>query len=383
MRVLHLFANWKWTGPAEPAVLVAERLADRFEIRFAGGRCPHADLRSLVRERAAQRGLVAGPDLSLRKHAHPLFVWRDARRLAGHLAVEPVDLLHCHLPADHLVAALARARVRGPRPRIVRSVYGPSDLAARRRSRFLFGRATDAVAAASGAAARAVEGTPFAGPLVVAPTPVDVERLQDGDPLERRSRGRRLLGLSSDHVACGIVARVQPHRRFDLLLGAFAKAAAEEERLRLVVVGRGTRYRELLERPAAELGLGGRLVKAGYLEGSDYVDVLHALDLGVFLVPGSDGSCRAARELQVCGVPTLVTEREPLGEIVEEGATGRVLPEEPEAFAAALLELARDEGMRRRMGEAARRRGRRLFHPEASAAAVAELYERVLAGSGA
>ena len=39
MRVLPLFANWKWTGPAEPAVSLAATLSRRgLDVRFACGR---------------------------------------------------------------------------------------------------------------------------------------------------------------------------------------------------------------------------------------------------------------------------------------------------------------------------------------------------------
>ena len=39
MRVLHLFANWKWTGPAEPALNLAAALRGRkHDVHFACGR---------------------------------------------------------------------------------------------------------------------------------------------------------------------------------------------------------------------------------------------------------------------------------------------------------------------------------------------------------
>jgi hypothetical protein len=39
VKVLHLFANWKWTGPAEPAVNLAAALRDRgVSVEFACGR---------------------------------------------------------------------------------------------------------------------------------------------------------------------------------------------------------------------------------------------------------------------------------------------------------------------------------------------------------
>ena len=39
MKVLHLFSNWKWTGPAEPAVNLAAALRGRgLDAAFACGR---------------------------------------------------------------------------------------------------------------------------------------------------------------------------------------------------------------------------------------------------------------------------------------------------------------------------------------------------------
>ncbi len=34
MRILHLFANWKWTGPAEPAVNLAENKSFEVDTEF-------------------------------------------------------------------------------------------------------------------------------------------------------------------------------------------------------------------------------------------------------------------------------------------------------------------------------------------------------------
>ena len=39
MKIVHLYANWKWTGPAEPAVSLAAGLARRgHEVTFLPGR---------------------------------------------------------------------------------------------------------------------------------------------------------------------------------------------------------------------------------------------------------------------------------------------------------------------------------------------------------
>ena len=130
------------------------------------------------------------------------------------------------------------------------------------------------------------------------------------------------------------MARVQPQRRFDLLLDAAERAARDCPRFRLVVIGRGSKLEATAREPARKRGLLDRVVFfPGYFEGADYVDVLRSLDVKLFLVPGTDGTARAVREALACGLPVLTTRRGMLPELVRDGVSGRVLDETPEAFA--------------------------------------------------
>lgn len=184
---------------------------------------------------------------------------------------------------------------------------------------------------------------------------------------------RASLGLAADDRVVGLVARVQPHRRFDLLLEAAARMLREEPRARLLVVGRGTRRAQVAEEPARRMGLEGRLVFAGYRRG-DYRDVLRAIDVFTFLVPGSDGTCRALLEAAACGIPAVTTRRGALAEIVRDGETGLVVDETPEALARGWLALLRDPDLRRAQGERARKRAEHCFTPARLAAEVEALY---------
>jgi glycosyltransferase involved in cell wall biosynthesis len=65
-------------------------------------------------------------------------------------------------------------------------------------------------------------------------------------------------------------------------------------------------------------------------------------------------------------------------EVVEDGVTGVLAAPEPAAFAAALAPLVASAELRRRMGEAGRRRVLARFGPDRQAAAVAELLAGLL-----
>ena len=62
-------------------------------------------------------------------------------------------------------------------------------------------------------------------------------------------------------------------------------------------------------------------------------------------------------------LPVVATRVGGMPEIIEEGVTGLlVAANDPVALAEAILTLLRDEGKRRAMGQAARRRAERLFN---------------------
>ncbi|MFP8879558.1 MAG: glycosyltransferase, partial [Myxococcota bacterium] len=97
-------------------------------------------------------------------------------------------------------------------------------------------------------------------------------------------------------------------------------------------------------------------------------------DIFTFLVPGSDGTCRALLEAAACGLPAVVTRRGSLAEIVIDGETGLVVDEDPDSLADAWGRLLGDPALAAQMGAAARSRAERTFAPAHFAERVAALY---------
>ena len=148
----------------------------------------------------------------------------------------------------------------------------------------------------------------------------------------------------------------------------------------LLVLGRGTHFDQVARRPVERLGLADRVALAGYRQ-DDYPAAMRCMDLFTFLVPGSDGTCRALLESATCGIPAVTTRRGALPEIVVDGETGLLVEEEPEALAAAWRRLLENPDERRRLGESARRRAEALFSPERLAREVESLYRSASSSS--
>jgi len=210
-RILHLFANYKWTGPADPAIRAAARLrALGLDVTFAQGIVTHRGGEHRMAEELARAGVPVVVGLELRKHFHLGALLRDVRALRRLIARDRCDLLHCHLPADHLIAALAVRGLPQP-PAIVRSLYDPEPPPRGLRSRAAFRATVGAIAPTRAAADGVVAGFGLPPGRVLLQPPVTEPRRLDGPDL------RAAWGLDGRHRVVGITARIQPHRRFDLL----------------------------------------------------------------------------------------------------------------------------------------------------------------------
>jgi glycosyltransferase involved in cell wall biosynthesis len=378
LRILQLTSDWKWTGPAEPMLELAAGLEERgHSVAVACPEPPEPGARGVASE-ARARGRE--PALLLAASRGRGDWWLrgggEARRLRALLESGRFDVVHAWHTRDHALALRAAgARPGARRVALVRSWRKGEPFPAAPWSRWLFGPGSDGVlCVAPGVADRCRAqraGRPTRGWFGA----VDLERFapRPPDPALRRA-----LGLRDEHRVVGIVARVQPHRRFELLLAAAAQLFARDPRARLLVIGRGTRRAELAEQPARRLGIADRVIFAGYRR-EDYGEVLRCCDVFTFLVPGSDGTCRALLEAAACGIPAVTTRRGALPEIVADGETGLLADETPEALAGAFAALLADPDRRRSLGGAARKRAESHFTRARLAGEVEVLYREALA----
>jgi len=374
MKVLHLFSNSKWTGPAEPALNLCLALrSEGVETAFACA--PHAASgRNKIVETARERGLEPIQALHLSKHSHPVRNFFDRRGLRRLLLEHRFDLVHCHLSNDHAIAARPAAEMGVP---VVRSNYEGEGITHVRRAQRLMPHTAFLIEPSRLALEH--DATRLLYPrdrMAVVPGAVDAHRF---DPARALPDGRALLGLPPEAFVIGIVARMQTHRHFADFFHAIRRLADAQPGVHAVVVGRGTHQATVGMQPVRDLNLEDRVHFPGFLDGDDYVGMLAAFDVKVFLVPGSDGTCRAVREALAMGKPAVVARRGMLDEIVDDGETGYVVDGSPEALADALGRLAADRALCQRMGEAARRVAETCYSLEAQAQAVAAIYERVLA----
>ncbi len=359
MRVLHLFGDYKWTGPSEPTLdLCLELRALGVDVTFAC-QAPPPEATSSLASRARERGLVPVHDFRLERSISIVKNLEDVKKIAE--ACRDHDLLHVHFSHDHVVGGLGARR--SGRAKIVRTNHKAVPTPRNVATKYLYRKLTDGYITYSQAALEAD----------VAKFGLRGWRI---DPAMRLERFAPREGPHEGFIV-GVVARMQRHRRFDVLLQGVKLARVPD--LNVIVVGRGTHMKEVAVEPARRLGL-TNVAFPGYL-GERYLDTAATFDALLFLVPGSDGSCRAIREMMAMGKAVIGARRGMIPEIVDDGKTGLVVDDTPENIAKAIETLAADRARCRAMGEAGREKALRLYDVKRQAAAVKEIYTEILSGS--
>jgi glycogen(starch) synthase len=156
--------------------------------------------------------------------------------------------------------------------------------------------------------------------------------------------------------------------------------------LRLEVVGKGDdRLMSELEAEARRAGAADALVFHGFLADRDELPTLYRR-AAVFASPADHetGVANVYVEAMASGCPVLAATTGAAGEAVEDGVSGLLVPpHDARAATAALDRLLSDPALRRRMGEAGRRRVEERFTLDHYVERVLAVYERAIAAHNA
>jgi glycosyltransferase involved in cell wall biosynthesis len=259
----------------------------------------------------------------------------------------------------------------------------------------------------------AEEGVP-ASQVTVIPNGVPLEQPDAEARQRRRAEVRMLLGCPLDAPVIGITAVLRPEKNHELLLRVFARVRDLLPAAELWVVGDGQR-RESLETECVRVGLtfargpvaGGATraesglapaagcppcadLGAGSGEGEtrpavrflgrrvDARALMAGFDLAVLSShPRVETLPLALIEAMDAGIPVVSTRVGALAELVDDGASGLLVPPGDEAaLAGALLGLLRDPERRAAMG----RRGQEIVAARYSVERMVEATERLLLG---
>jgi glycosyltransferase involved in cell wall biosynthesis len=307
------------------------------------------------------------------RHSFDVSVWPALRRL---IRDRHIDIVHAHDYKTNLLAWLLH-RLKGtpvlatahgwtghsPRER---RVYYPLD-------KWLLARLPYAVAVSSDIRSEL---------LARGADPSRVEVILNGIDHRafRRERGREAaarekLVIAPGEIVVGSVGRLEPQKRFDLLIEAFSALHRVRPELRLRIAGDGS-LRSALQHQIDAAGLAGAARLTGHVE--DVAGFHHGLDL---FVQSSDyeGTPNAVLEAMAFETPLVATSAGGTAELVEDGVHGVVIPPGDISTLTKTMGAALDDrkGCERR-AQAARRRIETDLSFETRMRRLERIYERLV-----
>jgi glycosyltransferase involved in cell wall biosynthesis len=210
-------------------------------------------------------------------------------------------------------------------------------------------------------------------PIHVVPTGLAADRFRAGDG----GAFRAAAGIAPARPLVLYVGRVAHEKNIGFLIGTFRRVLERVPQALLVIAGEGP-AREALRAQVAALGLQSSVEFAGYLErDTALLDCYAAADVFVF-ASRTETQGLVLLEAMAQGAPVVSTAELGTRSILLPGCGALVVPEETAAFAATVVRVLTEAGLRE--GLAARGRAyARTWSSVAMARRMREIYEQLCA----
>lgn len=319
IRILELRSVRGTGGGPEKTILLGTARTDR--ARFAITICYIRDARDTVfgiDSKAAH--LPVDYRELLERHSLDLGIWRQLRTL---IREKQIDIVHAHEYKTDLLAWLLSLR---GGPIALATAHGWTGHSSRETRLYypldkrLLARFPRVIAVSSEIRNELVRHGASPERVITVLNGIDHERFRR-DPA-KRPHARQQLGLGETDVVIGSVGRLEPQKRFDLLIEATAALGQRFPFVKLVIAGAGSRQQEI-ENCVRKWQIESRCSLLGHRD--DIVDLHHAFDL---YVQSSDyeGTPNSVLEAMALGTPVVATDVGGTAELIRHGVDGLIIP---------------------------------------------------------
>jgi glycosyltransferase involved in cell wall biosynthesis len=297
---------------------------------------------------------------------------RQVLRMASMIRSKKISIVHGFMLKSSIVGTLAGKL--GGAPIVLTSrrdlgyYHTPRTLAVMRLLNPMATRITANSAAARMAAAQLEKANP--AKIDVLYNGVDIEVFRNHDADEQPA-----VTVPRDAKVVGIVANYRPVKDLPLFLRAAAVVATQEPDTVFLLVGTGSLEAEL-RALAASLGIAGHTIFT--CGRGDVPPYLHRMSIAC-LSSQSEGLSNSILEYMAAGLPVVATDVGGNRELIDDGHTGFLVRERtPEAFAAPVIRLLRDDEMRARFGRAGLERCEQMFDISVAVKNTQNYYEHLV-----
>ena len=216
--------------------------------------------------------------------------------------------------------------------------------------------------------------------------PENIEIIFNGVPLDEfrevsdsaAAEAAEELGIGADTPVVGTVARLEEQKGITHFLNAVPAVKEECPDVKVLIVGDGT-LRGALEEEARQLGIADNVIFTG--ERRDVPRLYKLMDVKV-ISSIYEGTTLTVFEAMAIGTPVVATTVDGVEEVIEDGATGMLVPPKDAAsIAEVVTDLLTNPDRARLLSERAEQAVKQ-YDVRTSMRRIENLYETVLSGNG-
>lgn len=382
MRVAHVITRLILGGAQQNTVFNVDDQhhihGDEVMLITGPGLGPEGSLMKFCRERGLDVRIVP----QLRRNLHP---WRDFssyRALKKILREYRPQVIHTHSSKGGIMGRAAAASLKIPVVHTIHGAafhYGQNPIlfktykslecwAGKRTDRFISvcNAMTDQYVEA-GVAPREKFRTIYSG--------MDVEPFLN--PPKSPADVRREFSIQPEHIVIGKIARLFNLKGHEFVIEAARPVVEANPNVRFMFVGDGI-LREQFEQQINEAGLANNFIFTGLVDPIRIPELVNAMDIVVHTSMW-EGLARVLPQGLISGKPVVSYDVDGAKEVVITGETGFLLPPKSiRELADALIALANDEALRKRLGENGRERFTEQYRHTFMTERIREVYAELI-----
>lgn len=367
MIILHTEASRGWGG---------QELRILSEIRAMRTR-GHTVFLAAAPESELVKRMAGTPDAPITFPFKGKFDRKTIKGLRTFMAKEGVQIINSHSSIDGWTDAIACLKM--PAVRFVRTRHLSIPVKTNWPTRWVYGRPHALVTTGEALRQKLIDinKQPASKVLSIA-TGVDLTRFNPEN--YDRHKIRQEFNISDDQLLVGMIAMMRGMKGHTVLMQALPKITAAVPQVRFLIVGGvldDNPMPQQLRDEVARLGLSDKVHFSGLRQ--DIPDILAALDLKVLPSVSDEGVPQSLTQALAMGVPVVSTTVGAIGEVVEEGVTGRqAAPNDVDGFADLVIAQLTDRESAKRLATAGQERVRKFYSVEAMTRRTEALYQRLL-----
>lgn len=309
MKILYIYSDYKWTGPSQPIVELCNFMSEKAGVCLLMSTPKRPENRFVAQVRTDRIHLMQG----LQKRGGIRSLIKNRRLILQSIRQVKPDVIHFFRERD-------LATLPGNSKNFVKVFSSLKSAYPGRLKRILWNTANVITIFQKKLHDELLRNS---GKVVYIKPWLDLQQIP-----AHHQNVRPAFGLHAEDFVVGLVMRVQPYRRFDLIIETAKLVKESKKRIKFLLFGKGPYLQKLVMDPLKKYGLEAVIIPGGYRK-DDYWDALYSFDIMLYTVAGSDGTARALRQCQAIGKPIVCLHDDFMQEIVRDGVNGFVVRHDP------------------------------------------------------